>query len=807
VNLLQLLSKACGAWAVQRMLVMVALLAPALPMVAQTSPWQNAVWIAAGSINDPSPSTPQSQPMPLFRRSFDLPAQPTSATLRICGLGQYEAHINGKNVTAAVLTPAWTLYTRHIAFDSYDVTSLLNAGKNALGVMLGNGLYNVLPDPGRYNKFEHSFGQPKLIAELTVHFAAYPDVILTSNTGWTTAPGPITFSHAYGGEDFDARLEPAGWDTAQFDDSGWSKANAVNGPGGVLIPDSAPPVKAFTTFPPVHVTHPRPGLTVYDLGQNFAGWPEIAVTGPRGAAVKLLCGELLTPSGEVTQESAHAYPANPNLFTYTLRGGATEAEPETWRPRFSYYGFRFVQVETSSPDVVVVRLAGDFLHDDVRQTGAFTSSDPLFNRIHGLIDSAMLSNMVSVMTDCPHREKLGWLEETHLVGAALQFNWDLESLYAKISGDMADSQQPDGMVPSTAPELIVFQPPFRDTPEWGSAVILSPWIAYQFSGDAGPLRAHYHSMRRYAAYLASKTEGNVLTYGLGDWYDIGPGEPGGSKLTSAGLTATAIYYQDLTTLARIAVLTGHTDDAPGYNHLAEAVKTAFNRRFFDPATNLYDRGSQTAQAMPLALGLVPAGHQQAVLANLVAAIRATQNHVTSGEVGFHSLVRALTDFNRSDVLFDMFSRTDAPSYGALVAAGVTSLPEAWDANPRSSQNHFMLGNAEEWFYRGLAGIDFNRGRGKADAIRIAPAVVGSLTSASATLQSSLGLIASAWHRDAPDANTLTMDVTIPMHATAVVTFPAGYQEDAGDHRVRMSSDRVRLRAGAYHFRLRRVRAR
>ena len=740
-----------------------------LPLRAQQSPMPNAAWIADAS---ELPSASQNGPLPLFRHTFLLPAEPTSATLQISGLGQYEAHLNGRNITSAVLTPGWTLYTKHVLFDTYDVTSFLHAGPNAIGILLGNGMYNVQPDPGRYSKFDRSFGPPKLIAELTIHFAARPDLIITSSPEWTTLPGPITFSNVYGGEDFDARLEPSGWDTATFNDAAWKHATAVSGPGGALIPETTPPVKAFQTFTPIKITHLRPNVTVYDLGQNFAGWPEIAVTGPRGATVKLLAGELLAPSGEVTQHSANAGPDDPNLFTYTLRGNATAAHPERWHPRFSYYGFRYVQAETSSPRVTILHLDGRFLHDDVRRIGTFTSSDPLFNRIHALIDNAMLSNMVSVLTDCPHREKLGWLEQTHLAATSLNYNWDLASIYNKISNDMADSQLPDGLIPSIAPEYPVFPGAFRDSPEWGSAVILSPWAAYQFSGDPTSLRAHYDSMQRYAAYLTSKSKNNLLDYGLGDWYDIGPGEPGQSKLTTLGLTATAIYYQDLTTLAQIAALTGHTQDAATYTTQAEAVKSAFNQRFFHADTGSYDRGSQTAQAMPLVLGLVPDGQQPAVLASLLAAIRVTHNHVTAGDIGFHYLVRALTDYHRSDVLFDMLSRTDPPSYGAQVGAGVTSLTEAWDANPNNSQNHFMLGHAEEWFYRGLTGIDFDRSRPPSEQIRIAPTVVGNLTSASATFDSSLGLIKSSWHRTSADSPTLTIDITIPADTTAKIIFPA-----------------------------------
>jgi alpha-L-rhamnosidase len=787
----------------------------AIVLHAQQGEFAKASWIAAGPDSESTVAPAKNAALPIFRKTFVLPAKPVSAVLKISGLGQYEAHINGRDVTAAVLTPGWTVYTRHVLFDTFDVNRLLQPGANAIGVMLGNGMYRVLPSPGRYSKFERSFGQPKLIAELRVRFANRPDLVLSSGPDWSTHAGPITFSNIYGGEDFDARLEPENWDTAHFNDSRWSKAVRVNGPGGVLIPETTPPIEAFETFKPVKITHPSANVTVYDLGQNFAGWPEIEVTGPRGASVKLLAGELLTPSGFVTQHSANAGPDDPNLFTYTLRGGTTVKSPEQWHPRFSYYGFRYVQAETSA-NVTMVRLQGRFLHDAVTRIGTFTSSDVLFNRIHALIDNAMLSNMVSVLTDCPHREKLGWLEESHLAGTSLNYNWNLASLFNKISDDMRDSQQANGLVPSIAPEFPVFSGAFRDSPEWGSAVILTPWIAYQFSGNSQSLRDHYASMQRYIAYLGSKTRNHLLDYGLGDWYDIGPGEPGQSKLTTLGFTASAIYYQDLTTLARIAVLTGHPQDAGGYTAEALAVKSAFDTLFFHPDINVYDRGSQTAQAMPLSLGLVPQGHEAAVLASLVASIRVTRNHVTAGDVGYHYLVRALTDFGRSDVLFDMLSRTDPPSYGAQVAAGVTSLAEAWDANPNDSQNHFMLGDAEEWFYRGLAGVDFDRSRKPGDQIRITPAVVGTITSASAILDSSLGPIKAGWHRENPDSNILTVDIEIPAGASGRFILPFAYRgsmEEAGraihaDKRIRRARDNeplseVELSSGRYRFILRR----
>ena len=372
---------------------------------------------------------------------------------------------------------------------------------------------------------------------------------------------------------------------------------------------------------------------------------------------------------------------------------------------------RSAPAKPGTPKPQVLSLQTDFTHDDVAVDGHFTSGVKLLNQIHALIDRAILRNLASVITDCPTREKLGWLEQTHLAGYSIMDNYGVLKLYEKVADDMGEAQLNDGFVPGIAPEYVAFvdakgdSTNFRDSPEWGSASILAPWQAYQFYGDLEMLRDHYDSMVRYAGYLRSKLQDGMLSYGLGDWYDIGPTLPGESQLTGKGLTATAIYYQDLRTLATAASLLGKEADAASFSNEAGQVRDSFNRHMLHSDTATYDRGSQTAQAMPLVLGLVPENLRQAVLDNLVKDIRDHGNHVTDGDIGFHYVVRALTDNGRSDVLFDMLARNDSPSYGYQLQRGATTLTEAWDTNPRSSQNHFMLGHAEEWFYRGLAGIN------------------------------------------------------------------------------------------------------
>jgi len=628
-------------------------------------------------------------------------------------------------------------------------------------------MYRVLKTPDRYTKFAGSFGELKCTVQLHIEFTDGSAAEVLSDGSWKTAQGPITFSSTYGGEDFDARLEPQGWDRAGFDDSQWRAVSVVDGPGGALTPEIAPPIRAMHTYAPVKVTHPRPGVTVYDLGQNFAGWPEIAVAGKAGTTVKLIPGELLDKDGLVSQRSS----GHPQWFSYTLRGADAGKGIETWHPRFSYYGFRYVQVEGAADDAVrVVSLRGEAVHSSSQQVGTFTSSDEMLDRIHLLILRAIENNAVSLFTDCPHREKLGWLEETHLMAPSLLYDFDFADLYAATARNIADVQRSDGpeagMVPTIAPQYVVFEPKyavFNDSPEWGSAAVLAPWYAYERTGDRGFLAAQYGVMRAYAKYLGSRAHDGIVDYGLGDWFDIGPGDAGFSKLTTAGVTGTAIYYQDLIALEKTAAVLGRSEESKAYAEQAARVREIFNARFFDAAQHRYDKGSQTAQAMPLALGMVPEGERAAVLDALVKDIRAHQDHTTSGEVGFHYEVDALLEGGRSDVLLDMLERTDAPSYGYILAQGATSLTEGWDGG--HSQDHFMLGSAEEWFYRGLGGINVDLSQKGTLRLILHPVLVGNIQWARAHYRSSLGEIESEWHRGAAET---VYNFTIPANATAKI---------------------------------------
>ncbi|MRR52779.1 MAG: alpha-L-rhamnosidase, partial [Rhodocyclaceae bacterium] len=341
---------------------------------------------------------------------------------------------------------------------------------------------------------------------------------------------------------------------------------------------------------------------------------------------------------------------------------------------------------------------------DCEPVGSFECSNDLLNRIHRLIRWSQRANMVSVMTDCPHREKLGWLEITHLNGPSLRYEFDMARLFAKQMNDTADSQRSNGLVPDIAPEYVVFEGGFVDSPEWGSAFLLVPWQQFEFTGDTELARRHYDGMRRYVAYLGSRATDDIVNHGLGDWYDIGPNPPGVAQLTPIALTATAFYYFDTFILAEMANAFGSRGEAEEYRAAAERIRRAFNAKFFDAEKGRYAGGSQTANAIPLVMNLVEPGQRARVLAALVEDVRSRGHAITAGDVGYRYLLRALADGGRSDVIFEMQNQVDKPGYGYQLRKGATSLTEAWDARRDSSQNHFMLGQLMEWLYQGPGGI-------------------------------------------------------------------------------------------------------
>ncbi len=708
----------------------------------------------------------------LLRRQIEVKPELSRAIVNICGLGEYELSINGRRVGDSLFSPGWTKYDKTCLYDTFDVTKLIKQGKNVVGILLGNGMYNVRG--GRYTKFLGSFGPQKAICQLRLEYADGSTEFVGTDASWRFRPGPITFGCIYGGEDFDARRAEKGWDLPNFDDSAWAAAEKTEGPGGILkgFSHAAPPICVQETIKPIDVKKIRPGVEVYDLGQNASYMPRLVVKGAAGDVVRVIPAELALKDGTVDRVSCGGGTA---YWQYTLAGG----ESENWAPRFFYQGCRYLQVERTAAKKggalpTVEALEGAVVHSSAEPVGRFECSSELFNRIHTLVRRAQRSNMMSVLTDCPHREKLGWLEQYHLNGPSLRYEFDLNRLFVKCFGDMQDSQLQNGLIPDIAPEYVVFPDGFRDSPEWGSAFILAAWQQYEWAGDVDSLRDHYEAMKRYLGYLASRSKDGVVSHGLGDWYDIGPRAPGPSQLTPIPFTATAFYYIDAATMEKIARVLNKSEDAEGFAAQSQSIRKALNEKFLRP-DGQYASGSQCANAIALVTGVVPEDKREAVVEAIVRDVQSRGNSITAGDVGYRYLLRALADAGRSDVIFAMNNQSEKPGYGYQLKQGATTLTEAWDARREASQNHFMLGQIMEWFYHDLAGVGFDpKGGVGFKRIVIRPQPTGDLTWAKASYDSVRGKIISEWKIT---GEKLTLTIEIPPSATAEVYVP--FKGDAG----------------------------
>jgi hypothetical protein len=707
----------------------------------------------------------------LLRREFGVKPKLARAVAVVCGLGQYEMFVNGKKIGNDLLTPGWTKYDKTCLYDALDLTASLREGPNAIGLELGNGMYNV-QGGGRYTKFKGSFGPVKAICFLKLEYADGSSEVIGTDDQWRAHVGPITFNTIYGGEDYDARLEQAGWDAPGFKPATpWDAAQPTAGPGGQLrgTTAAAPPLRAIETLKPVRVNDLATTVSVVDMGQNVSLMPRLRVSGPAGSSARMIPAELLKKNGLVDRGSSGGGKC---WWQYTLAGKGSEE----WFPQFFYHGCRYIQAELSPAQPggalpKVESIEGVVVHSSAKPIGEFSCSNELFNRVYKLVRWAQRSNMVSVLTDCPQRERLGWLEQDHLNGPALRYNFDLDRIFSKGMNDMADSQRTNGLVPDTAPEYVVMNDGFRDSPEWGSAFILVPWQQCLWTGNFELARRYYDRMARYVDYFSSRAQGGIVDYGLGDWYDIGPKRPGKAQLTPIALTATAFYYQDAKIMAEFAKLLGKKADAKRYAALAKSIGDAFNKKFWNAQKGSYATGSQTANAIPLVMGLAPEKDRARVLAAIVADVQAHGNAITAGDVGYRYLLRALADGGRSDVIYAMNNQSDKPGYGYQLKQGATSLTEAWDASPHASQNHFMLGQINEWFFHDLAGIADDPSGPGFKKIVIHPQPVGDLTSAGADYESIRGKIGSHWTRGKDGG--FSLDVEIPANATATVFVPAG----------------------------------
>lgn len=723
----------------------------------------------------------------IVRKEFQAKGRKvTDAVVYISGLGHYELKINGTKVGDAEFAPLWSEYDKTVYYNTYDVTSLIKNDVNAISVLLGNGMFNV-QRLGRYSKLQTSFGAPQMILRMDINYNDGSSQSIISDDSWRYTFSPITFNSIYGGESYDARLYDAKAEKAGFDDSKWRKTVYTEGPKGVLTPQTVQPVKIMERYgisswkriPADSLAaaskqtkrEVAPSAFVADMGQNLAGFPEITVIGKRGQKVTMLVAETLTHQGVCDQRQT----GRQHYYEYTLAGNGEE----TWHPRFSYYGFRYIQVEGAvlegepNPEglPVLKRLNSCFIYNSAEEVSSFECSNPLFTKTHRLIERAERSNMQSVLSDCPHREKLGWLEQDHLCGPSLLYNYDMTNYVPKVIRDITDTQKQDGMVPTTAPQYISFGNLFDDSPEWGSTLIILPFMYYAQYGDSTLITKNYTAMRRYVDYLTSRADNGIVSHGLGDWYDYGPWRAGFSRNTPIPLVATAHYILDLRLVADAARMTGNKADAEKYSALAEDVAKSFNREFYKPDSCMYGTGSQASNALPLCLGLT-GKNKQAVLKSLVDDIKAHGNRLTTGDVGNRYLFQTLAANDLNELLYTMLNHDETPGYGFQLKHGATTLTEQWDPRQGTSQNHFMMGQIDEWLFKTLGGIQNRPGTVGLRHLWIAPTLVGDLKYVKASTQSLYGKIS-------VNCTKSSLTVNIPVGSDATVVLPDGTRKEVG----------------------------
>ena len=715
--------------------------------------------------------------MPQFRKEFQVKKNIQKAFIYISGVGHFDLFLNGSKVGDHFLDAGWTLYDKEVFYVSFDVTDLLQKEDNVLGVMLGNGFYNMPQE--RYFKLLVSYGSPKLKLILKITYNDGTSQEIVSDNSWKVTESPITYSSIYGGEDYDATKQKQGWMQVGYDDENWENALEANY-HPKMISQQIEPLKVKEEIPVVRCYKNSKGNWIYDFGQNFSGIVRLHVSGRRFQKLSLVPAELLNKNNTANQTAS----GHPFCYNYTLRGDSIEI----WQPQFTYYGFRYVEVKGAVPAgernprnlPVITELVGLHTSLSASQSGTFFCSNPLFNKIHNLIDWAMRSNMASVLTDCPHREKLGWVEQAYLMQYSLQYRYNMSRMYNKIIKDMYLSQTEQGMIPSIAPEYVRFKDGFEDTPEWGSAFIISSWYTYLWYGDDRSLKKYYPMMKKYMDYLASRANDNIIAYGLGDWFDIGPDVPGNSQLTSNGLTATATYYYNATIMQKIAHLLVQPDDVEKYGRLAVEIKESFNHSFFNSSTNTYDRNSQTANSIVLFMGLADETYKQSIINNLVCDIEKRNYSLTAGDIGYRYVLQALETNGLSELIYKMNCKYNVPGYGWQLAHGATALTESWQAFGFVSNNHFMLGHLMEWLYGGIGGIRQTEQSLAYKTIQIDPHVVGNITSASASYESPYGRICSEWKKK---QEGFELKVSIPANSEAVILLPTRNIENITDYGV------------------------
>jgi len=746
------------------------------------SDWQ-ARWIAA----DPDylsraeyavkPTRTEPGTPPWFRRAFTVGGKVERATLYATARGLFECHLNGQRVGEDVFAPEWTDYDNRIQYRTYDVTDRIVSGANVLGAVLGDGWYSGYvgwqETRGRYGL------QNSLLLQLEIDLAGGQRLIVCTDRSWRCSAGPVVSSDFMMGETYDARYELDGWAESGFDDSPWSGVEEVAGPDIQLVAQPSEPVRVVETIEPVSVSEIRPGVFIYDLGQNVSGWVRLRVSGPAGTRVTLRHGERLNPDGTLYTENLRRAKAT-DVYVLSGRG------EEIWQPRFTFHGFQYVEVSGLPSAPQAGQITACVVHSATPPAGSFECSHTLVNRLWLNAYWSQKDNFLSVPTDCPQRdERLGWMGDAQVFLRTATYNMDVAAFFTKWMIDVEDAQTADGVFPDTAPRLrededFVGLDGLGGAAGWADAGVIVPWTMWQVYGDRRIIERHYRAMVAWLDSIERTNPDGVRRHELGnnygDWLCIPSDTTFRTQSPMKTLLATAYWADDAAKLARMADEIGHPDDADRFRAVFGRVRRAFQKEFLRDGGRLTVE-TQTAYLLALAFDLLPEGVRPLAAEHLVENIKSLGWHLSTGFIGISHLNPTLTAIGRPDVAWRLLLNEDYPSWLYPVRHGASTIWERWNGwteqegffNPQmNSFNHYSLGSVGEWLYRSVAGIELDPEVNAFRRFRIRPYPGGALTYARASYHSIHGTIESGWRRD---GDTLTLEVTVPTNTAARIYVP------------------------------------
>jgi alpha-L-rhamnosidase len=717
----------------------------------------------------------QDNPAPLFRKDFTAVKEVKKAMLYVTGVGYYEATVNGKKTGDHFLDPGWTDYRKTVPYNTFDVTEAVKKGRNCLGVELGNGWYNPLPLRmwGSLNMRKFlAIGAPGFIARLEILYVDGSRQAVVSDRSWKVTDGPLRRNNNYIGSTYDDRYAIPGWDLPGFNDGQWRKVLVMTGPGGELVAQQHPPVRAGEMVPAMDIRRVGPERYMVDMGRNFGGIVRLTASGKKGTRIQLRYGELLNPDGSLNVMTSVAGQIK------RKGAGGPGAPPIAWQqddlilgdrsvvfePAFTFHGFRYVEIDGYPGTLTSDMIRGIPLSSDVRPAGRIQLFDSLFSQIQRTSINTFLSNLFSVQSDCPHREKLGYGGDIVATSEAFMANFDMHDFYAKTVRDFADEAQPDGALPETAPYVGISDEGVTRTAApigWGTALPLLLKQLYQYYGDSALIAKYYPKAKGWVDFLHAHAEGFIIGKGIGDHESLDPKQ--------IEVTSTAFLYYNTQLLQQLALILGHREEADHYGQLAQQVKAAFIKKFYDPATGAVGIHTQATQSFALYFHLLPAGGEEKALKMLVEQIHAKKDHVSTGIFGTKYMLEVLSDHGLSDLACKVALQKDFPGWGNMLEKGATTLWEHWEYSDNTfSHNHPMFGSISGWFHKYLAGIRPAEDAVGYDKIVLQPGGFGQITGATAKYMSPQGTVMSGWGKD---KNIVRYKAIVPENTSATILLP------------------------------------